>query len=178
MSTKFTASNGLEIEITEIGGIFAKSGYGHIQAGPGGTKALREFFQHERDRELGRWRDPVNPNLVMYLMPKDENSADRAVRVMDETIGYEYVYGENNRTWWEDSEGRAAAERYFEAHPESKPWDEAEPGEVWELTDAEGREQLWVWDEIDGWRSVHSDKVSHLVGREATAGRRIWPQED
>lgn len=178
MTTTFTASNGTEIEITEIGGIFAKSGYGHIQAGPGVTKALREYFQHERDQELGRWRDPDNRDLVVYRRPGSDNSEGRAVLVMDETAGHGGTYREHGRRWWEDKKDRAVADRYFEAHPESKPWDEAKPGEVWELTDAEGREQLWVWDEIDGWRSVHSDKVSHLVGREATAGRRIWPEED
>ena len=179
MITPFIASNGIEIVISEAGSLYATDGgNASASAGPKEVEAIREYFQRERDLELGRWRDSVNPNLVMYLMPKDENSADRAIRVMDETTGYEYVYEENNRTWWEDSEGRAAAERYFEAHPKPKPWDEAEPGEVWELTDAGGVKRLWVWDEIDGWRSLHSDKVSHLVGREATAVRRIWPEED
>lgn len=179
MSTKFTASNGVEIEITEIGGIFAKSVYGHIQAGPGGTKALREFFQHERDQELGRWRDPVNRDLVVYRLPKEDNTDGRAVRVIDETSGDTFIYWETFESFRAGKHAQMwkVAVRYFEAHPESKPWDEAEPGEVWELTDSEGREQLWVWDEIDGWRSVHSDKVSHLVGRKATAGRRIWPEE-
>lgn len=174
----FTASNGLELEHTADGHICGDvlNCYGPLS--PEGVEAFREYFQYLRDKELNRWRDPVNPDLVVYQLPENDNLDGRAVRVMDETTGHEYVYVENNRSWWEDKAEREAADRYFEAHPETKPWDEAEPGEVWELTDSEGREQLWVWDEIDGWRSVHSDKVSHLVGREATVGRRIWPQED
>ncbi len=181
MSTKFTASNGVEIETSEIGGIFVKGDYGYSQAGTEGVEALREYFQHERDRELGRWRDPVNRDLVVYRRPEEDDDDGRAVAVLDDSTGVAFTYWEkyglDGQGVTRYEKGQEAAGRYFAAHPETKPWEEAEQGEIWELTDSEGREQLWVWDEIDGWRSVHSDKVSHLVGREATAGRRIWPEE-
>ena len=31
------------------------------------VKALRAFFQEERDTELNRWRDPENPDTVCYI---------------------------------------------------------------------------------------------------------------
>ena len=68
MTTKFTASNGLEIEIGKKGATFVKGDDGTAWVGPNAVEALREFFQHERDQELGRWRDPVNRDLVVYRL--------------------------------------------------------------------------------------------------------------
>ena len=183
MTTKFTASNGVEIETTENGEIFVKGDYGYSQAGPAGTKALREFFQHERDQELGRWRDPVNPDLVVYRRPEEDDCDGRAVAVLDASTGVAFTYWEKygldgqGVTIYE--KGQEAAGRYFAAHPVPRPWDEAEPGEIWELTAGLGGiKKLWVKTEREGWRSVHSNKTSYRVDRDATAGRRIWPEED
>ena len=44
-------------------------------------QALREYFIAERDRELGRWRDPENPGWVVYL------SDDKSFVVTDEVTG-------------------------------------------------------------------------------------------
>lgn len=179
MNTKFTASNGVEIEITENGCLGTGGSIGLTFVGPKAVEALREYFQRERDQELGRWRDPDNPDFVVYRMPKRDDELGRAVWVLDETTATGYTYWENSTPAWPGKYAQMwkAAERYYEAHPETRPWEEAEPGEIWELTDPEGLKQLWAWDEIEGWRSVHSNKVSHLVGREAAAGRRIWPEE-
>ena len=182
MSTKFTASNGVEIEITEIGGIFAKSGYGHIQAGPGGTKALREFFQHERDRELGRWRDPVNRDLVVYRRPEEDDCDGRAVVVLDDSTGVAFTYWEkyglDGQGVTRYEKGKEAAGRYFAAHPETKPWEEAEQGEIWELTGADGLKQAWVRNGTGGWVSINALKAVYYDGKGVTAGRRIWPEGD
>lgn len=178
MSTTFTASNGVEVEITENGCLGTGGSIGQTFVGPKALKALREFFQHERDQELGRWRDPVNRDLVVYRLPELDDEFGRTVQVMDETTGDTFFYWEELGRPSEDIRGRETADRYFEAHPEPKPWDEAKTGEVWELTDSNGRGQLWIWDEVDGWRSVHTNLLSSRVGKESTAGRRIWPEED
>ena len=50
-------------------------------------EVLRAFFQAERDDALGRWRDPENPNVVVYPIPAMNDQGDgygRAVWVLDE----------------------------------------------------------------------------------------------
>ena len=81
------------------------------------TEALRAFFQAERDEALGRWRDPENPNTVVY--PHD----DVNTTVHDETTG---AYLNWSREQAEDDEyslgfGFATARAYFAAHPEPEP---------------------------------------------------------
>lgn len=184
MTTKFTASNGVEIETKEDGYLrgekYSDPGVLYATAGPDGVEALREFFQHERDLELGRWRDPVNPDLVVYRRSDLDDEDGRAVRVLDETTGYEVCYWEKLDQYWKgkDSPTSKTLERYFEAHPELSPWDEAEPGEIWELTGAGGLNQLWVKTEWGLWRSIYASKPTYYDAKGATAGRRIWPEEN
>ena len=81
------------------------------------TEALRAFFQAERDKELGRWRDPENPNIVCYPVADYLD----AVWVMREGDGSRYLA---TRTRWERIGPHyvdEAAGRYFQAHPEPKP---------------------------------------------------------
>ncbi len=179
MTTTFTASNGIKLEITDDGGVFTHDSRAYVMASVTGVEALREYFQHERDRELGRWRDPDNRDLVVYRMPElDYDEGGRAVRVMDETSGEAVTYWENRRLDWENKEEREAADRYFKAHPEPRPWEEAEPGEIWELTEPEGLKQLWVKTDRELWRSIHLTKSVLYNGKNAADGRRIWPEED
>lgn len=176
----FTASNGLDFELTADGHLLgeALSCYGPVS--PEGVKALAELFQHERDQELNRWRDPDNPDFVVYRRPKCDDELGRAVWVLDETTATGYTYWENSTPAWPGKYAQMwkAAERYYEAHPEPRPWDEAEPGEIWELTEPEGLKQLWVKTDRELWRSIHSTKTTYYNGKSATAGRRIWPEED
>lgn len=96
---------------------------------PAMDAALREFFQAERDEELGRWRWPENPDYVVYA-PVDYSNY---VRVLDErsaileVIHREHLKGRGSLV-------AQAARAYFEAHPERKPWEDAKHGEVWLLT--------------------------------------------
>ena len=81
------------------------------------TNALRAFFQAERDAELGRWRDPENPNIVVYPIPAMNDQGDgygRAVWVLDEA---EMV----SRTVLDDRHSHSSASRYFAAHPQPEP---------------------------------------------------------
>lgn len=84
---------------------------------------MREHFQQERDTELGRWRDPENPDFVVY--PLDHYA------IVDETTG--------RRHYWDSTEVVSSicmrvATNYFRTHPEPKPWHDAVPGEIWDVT--------------------------------------------
>lgn len=112
-------------------------------------------------------------------MPNDDDKDGRSVRVLDETSGYGFTYWETSRATWEGKHAQKweAAQRYFEAHPEPKPWEEAALDEIWELTDAEGITQLWVKTWETDWRNVHTQKTTKYNDMRVTAGRRIWPEE-
>ena len=77
------------------------------------VQAAREYFQAERDEQLGRWRDPENPDIVVYALNM-EDGEDRCIRLLNELSG---------ATWldW----GRVAlpgpARRYFAAHADVEP---------------------------------------------------------
>ena len=136
--------------------------------------ALRAFFQAERDEELGRWRDPENPNMVVY--PHD----DVNTTVHDETTG---AYLNWSREQAEDDEyshgfGFATARAYFAAHPEPKPWDAAQPDEIWVLTDGD-RSEVFRCGENGLYSLKTGDPLSRLFPiLTITSGRRIWPEED
>ena len=139
MTEKFVASNGVIVDQvpTTIGNRFVVQDVNPAQRegsrilsrsnwlDPRDADALREFFQQERDLELGRWRWPENPDYVVY----PTNVSDR-VRVMRET-------GCGDLEWVSRGDGLSyefchAARAYFAAHPEPKPeWHDAKPGEVW-----------------------------------------------
>ena len=140
-------------------------------------KTLREYFQAERDEELGRWRDPEIPDMVVY--PHD----DVTITVLDEVDG--------KRFWWtrgdeldahqERFPGFDTARAYFAAHPkpEPKPWDTARPDEVWVLTINNYMEEVFRC----GERGLYSLKTGNPIGsllscshNKITAGRRIWPE--
>src|SRR5690606_1284379 len=85
--------------------------------------ALREFFQHVRDEELGRWRWPKDPDYVVY--PTEDGFL-----VVRESVGLSEF---RNGLYVHDMEGEAARD-YREAHPERKPWEDAMHGEAWVIT--------------------------------------------
>ena len=134
-------------------------------------ETLRAFFQAERDQELGRWRDPENPNVVVYPCLNQDDGYGRVVWVLDEA---EMVSG----TVLDDRHSHSSASRYFAAHPEPEPWDAAQPDEIWVLTVS--REELLCRSNSDGdftpvFGHHHWATISN-GSREITAGRRIWPE--
>ena len=98
------------------------------------VKALRTFFQEERDTELNRWRDPLNPDMVCYEIE------EHFVRVLNEQVGVSYVY---DRSVTVDTQSSSpyvsSAKQYFEAHPVKKPWEKAAQGDIWVLTSPDGK---------------------------------------
>lgn len=177
MTDIFTASNGIEIEISQDGYLLGKGDYGsgstYATAGPEGIGALREYFTHERDAELGRWRDPENPDLVIYP------NGDDAVCVFSESTGscWDVLRSVATRerpaysTWVE------SAARYFAAHPEPKPWETASAGELWKV-------YLRPNDRIGRRAIAHGDGTftdQYTVAwnlDDLTHATRIWPTEE
>ena len=140
-------------------------------------EALRAFFQAERDEQLGRWRDPENPDIVCYPVACDLD----AVWVMYEGDGSRYYV---TRTDWERIRPHYVSEtagRYFAAHPKPKPWDDAEEGDIWVLTIDNDTEEVFRC----GENGLYSLKTGNPLGsllscgsNKITAGHRIWPGED
>lgn len=173
--TEFTASNGITVGLDEDRVTFSKTrATPPIWFDPDEVAALREFFQHERDELLGRWRSTEDPDVVVYAI------SNLKIRVIDES-------GHGNAASFDrdDSDGlgplSCAAREFFDAHPEPKPWGNAIPGEVWYLTreginglqEAGHREGSVVFWPITGQPGYTPEyQASDFIG-----GRRIWPEE-
>ncbi|GAA1578961.1 hypothetical protein [Leucobacter aridicollis] len=136
-------------------------------------EALREFFQHERDKELGRWRDPERPDIVVYLC-----DAERCVRVLDELTGVSQLYVEGQMSEYR-GDMADAARTYFAAHPEPRSWHDARDGQLW-LIRFDDFPDTDVSALVKGGRFVYNDhchegtatlKDSSIVG-----GTQIWPE--
>lgn len=163
MSEKFTASNGVVIAEDERGLTLSTTDWRK------GREAMAELFLHERDQELGRWRDPECPNNVIYPSSLLGEEGKPSARVLNETNGLSALCGR------EDTTQHTSAARYFAAHPLPKPWHDAKPGEVWALTDRVlERERIFVRTN-NGFRSI-SRKNVFLDESRITAGVRIWPE--
>ena len=123
--------NKLQVGLDEVGRIhLSRAGYCNGIYTLETTEALRAFFQAERDEELGRWRDTENPNVVVYLVPDQDDGYGRVVWVLDEA---EMV----SMTVLDDRHSHSSASRYFAAHPQlepRKPWHDAKAGEYWLVT--------------------------------------------
>lgn len=139
-------------------------------------QALREFFQHERDEELGRWRHPEDPRYVVYggYSPGEER---RFARVVQEQMGIVSIVYEGKD---HQSEVHDIAVAYFEGHPERKPWLEADAGDIWVIS-AEGEEQFAVHAIAGLFGSVQfvtvGGKPVNMSNSTFTGFRKIWPEE-
>ena len=95
------------------------------------AEGVRNYFQKKRDRALGRWRDPINPDMVCY--PVDDSTlAD--VRVLDERTGESHVYTKDSVLGQKYRESFETAVRYYASHPIMHPWEDAKEGEYWLVT--------------------------------------------
>jgi hypothetical protein len=190
---EFTASNGFRVQRDKNENVqwldpHDPNWTGRIDRS--GARALAEFFRAEEDERLARWRWPENPDYVVYAWVADPPRRDiRGVTVLSETIPRGY-------TVWEDRidtlygtsideasrrNAREAARAYFDAHPEPKPWYDAKPGEVWELTHLGGASAYVFTDQLSVAQGVEpaflgGRAVLYVRDDEITAGRRIWPE--
>lgn len=141
------------------------------------VSALREFFQHERDEELGRWRWPENPDWV--AIEGERSTGRRTVVLVDERT--------LERHWLNDlvmdSDGyretkHEAARAYFEANPEPepepKPWHDAKNGEAWVITWKGGEFAVVCDGAYFNWPFGSTQAV---IDPDITAGRRLWPED-
>ena len=92
---------------------------------------VRNSFQEKRDRALGRWRDPVNPDMVCYPI-NDRTLVD--VRVLDERTGESYFYARDSVIDQTAYKAFETAVRYYASHPIIHPWEGAKEGEYWLVT--------------------------------------------
>ena len=130
-------NNGTKIQVEDFKDRFRVTSYSD-QVVRNGTSLLNEVvvgvrnsFQEERDRALGRWRDPVDPDMVCY--PID----DRAlvdVRVLDERTGVSYFHTRDSALNQKFDPSFETAVRYYAAHPIMRPWEDAKEGEYWLVT--------------------------------------------
>ena len=162
----YTASNGVGLTITRDRTVRWRPGIPANLV----SSALREYFQAERDEELGRWRDHKNLDMVCYPVAYDLD----AVLVMYEGDMTRYYA---TRTDWERIRPHYVSEtagRYFAAHPEPKPWDDAEEGDIWVLTRYGAEEPFFV----TGGEFTSTDLAvaTDLDDPRITDGRRIWPE--
>lgn len=131
---KFTASNGIHVWLDDNVLYFDRPD-DIIPSEDERAVAVREFFLAERDAELGRWRHPELTNYVVYPEEEDPDT----IRVLFEPGGGSSDYkrgwtdGVTNPDTWDIAR---VVRDYFAAHPEPapRPWEDAQPGEVWALT--------------------------------------------
>ncbi|MBL0245574.1 MAG: hypothetical protein IPQ22_16875 [Rhodoferax sp.] len=187
MTEKFVASNGVIVDQvpTTIGNRFVVQDVNPAQRegsrilsrsnwlDPRDADALREFFQQERDLELGRWRWPENPDYVVY----HGNSGSDAVWVHNEREAGAIQSSARNSGDAGETDYFAAARAYFAAHPEPKQWHDAKPGEVWAIVTENVAEEVAVqrtpnglWQFCDG--VVRGDELPIV------SARRVWPVSD
>ena len=178
MSDTFTASNGVRVtrrgESVRLSCEFMANRIATFDdLNMQDLDALREFFQHERDKELGRWRWPEKPDYVVY--PKERStSGKRMVRVVSEAHGYGCDYCEGDR---DGNEQRLAASAYFAAHPEPKPeWHDAKPGEVWAITAGSHPDEFAVQVTTELVFGTHDGDLISTKDEGIVSARRIFPE--
>lgn len=179
----FTASNEMRIDasnpnavvILDDSGDNTLQGYNALDEND--MQALREFFQAEADERFGRWRWPENPDYVVY--PKE----DGLFEVLHETTGLVLTSTVTGNAPFSDEHAQAAR-AYLAAHPEPKPWHDANAGEVWLLTVDREIDVPAVASSSGGGHIVFTAATGGAGGTEElppstryiTAGRRIWPE--
>lgn len=139
------------------------------------VEALREYFRDERDRELGRWRDPEYPHI--FVRPNSGGNPEWVGVVKDNAEGL--AYGQFRRGDYPSLDPMSiVAHRYFAANPEKKPWHEAKPGEVWVIV-GPTFEEVACTVVRSGGELYFEDPVHDtfiLIKGEITDGHRIWPE--
>lgn len=180
---KFTASNGVEVHREDQGSLTISPRHGFMRLADDEAQALGEFFLHERDQELGRWR--FNAYLTVYEAENHQpGNRARAVNVLDERTGRLHMRHEGQAAWRETNPALSeAAAAYFAAHPEPKPWHDAKHLEIWALT-IEGcppeayvyRNRLHPW--VPGFRPVANEERVRFAKDDPRirAAHRLWPE--
>lgn len=148
---------------------------------PGRVNSLREFFLHERDAELGRWRSKQYPNWVVYT--GDEPDWYRA---FNEESG-EWNHVKEGLSWIDRPDLTAVNREFLDAHPKPKPWHDAKSGEVWLFKPKTGKPIAFMFSMVNLWVNPAGAKLDSKYTEDRPYGdshdpnfepRRIWPEED
>lgn len=175
--TAFEASNGASVNETAYPGfkmLTVHTPDNTLSLAGIHVDVLREFFQHERDEELGRWRWPEHPDFLVY------SRGHAGVRVTSESSGDHILAVREAAMKWKAREATyyGAARAYFDAHPERKPWEDAKPGEAWEITYTTlvGPEvtKVAIRTDRNTWKT---DVLEMEFNYAITSARRIWPED-
>lgn len=121
---EFRARSGRRVRSNEDGSVTFQGVRGYL--GPEQVFDAEEYFQLREDARRGRWRSPQHPDFVCY-------EHDGSVFVIDERDGRS-VLMQRGYILPGLPKYSEVATAYFEAHPEGKPWQDAEPGQAWVLT--------------------------------------------
>lgn len=181
MNEKFVASNGVEIVLNgEHWSVPRNETREPFEISTSALAALRQFFQHERDKELGRWRDPENQRYVVH--PFSDTTDE--VRVTDEETGYHFqVAREAALVAGSFNPGMPTARAYFTAHPEPKPWHDAREGEIWIITTDNVGDEVPVKATTNqkygtSFRYIRGKGRIMVADSRITNARRLWPEGD
>lgn len=189
--TIFTATNGLQVKIWQDQPFKGRSRMetrdevgenmldGHDFMGNEEIEALREFFQLDRDEELGRWRWPEHPEFVVYPKEPSVTEPEPGVRVVNEMSGRskDIIAAVVGYCPSVTSMNGEAAKAYFAAHPEPKPWHDAKEGEVWIVTPSHS-DGLSVEYPTIFQAERFRDHGGSWDAEDLIDARRIWPTED
>src|SRR5690625_1001900 len=183
MTDIFTASNGTRIRsrgfphpIEVDDSTFGWQPLKHYVGGSMMHNAMAEWYRHRNDEHLGRWRDPENTNNVVYPL------YDNSVRVLREATGVgetvkRRVQNANQERNISPS-AKASARRYFDAHPEPKPWHDAKEGQVWILEVAGDSGSLpMIANDCGEFISSNGNPMS-VTNPFIQSARRLWPSGD
>jgi hypothetical protein len=129
--------------------------------------AITEFLESEKDARLNRWRSPDYRNIVVYPVP--DTTSVRVLNEVDVTIT---VFYRGDPLTDSPGDMSAVARAYFDAHPEKRPWHDAQQGDVWVVT-YDGDEFAVIADDEDfAWPLDGGVRKKTDPG--ITAGRCIW----
>lgn len=173
----FTASNGVEITISDERDhvtMTIEDGVSALWCDPSDIDALREFFQHEEDERLGRWRysDPISQSDFLVYQRGDVDGA--VIRVVSERDGSQVSFAATPGVLALESGHRRAARAYFATHEPPKPWLDAKPGEVWLVEiESSGPYPCIVTTDEDFDSGLFR---LPLASKDITAAERIYPR--
>ena len=172
--TLFTSSGGVAVEeLAEANSSLSRWRVGGaiFRHTPNEIEALREFFLHERDKELGRWRfDRGSRVYVVYP------SINGSVRVLEESTGQSEVVTREAAAFDQFAWANEVADSYFAAHPDPKPWHDAKPGEIWVITTENVADEVAVQVTPEGTFQYNDGHAWAIQDMPIRSARRIWPE--
>ena len=177
----FTASNGFLIidrpigfQILDSKGNDTLRDYSHLSEMD--MEALEEYFRFKEDARLNRWRDPENPVFYVYSGGAWDGVFS-PIRIVAETNGASWVLDREDHEPSVPQTVLAVARRFFDAHPEPKPWHDAKPGELWVIRLGEEDEigvSVEAFDPGADVFQVPGGESISITRSDITAGRCIW----